>query len=73
MNLMTFWMVLFGFFAFLILTDKSVETLFVLMSKMIRLQYEKLKWHLTQSPSNPIVRWLIWRRSMKLAKEFLKK
>jgi hypothetical protein len=40
---------------------------------MIRIQYEKLKWHLTQSPSNPIVRWLIWRRSMKLAKEFLKK
>jgi hypothetical protein len=72
MNLMTFWLILFGFFAYLIITDKSVEMFFILISKILRIEYQKLKWQLTQSPHNPIVRWLIWRRSMKLAKELQK-
>jgi hypothetical protein len=33
------------------------------------LNYEKQKWWLLNNPRNPIVKYLMWRRAYKLAKE----
>jgi hypothetical protein len=38
---------------------------------MVRVQYEKTKWWVLYNPANPIVKYLMWRRSMKLAKELV--
>jgi len=60
------------FVGYLIATDDSVAYAVVLVSKIARFQYEKIKWWLLHNPSNIFVRWLIHRRSMKMAKEIMK-
>lgn len=60
---------IFAIIAYLIVTDASVARFVVLITKIVKLNYEKAKWWIRYSPSNPIVRYFIWRRSWKLAKE----
>lgn len=67
-----FWLGLFLIIGYFVVTDNSLATFLVLTQKRIELEYEKLKWRITQSPDNPIVKYLIWRRSIKLAKELKK-
>jgi len=67
-----FWFALFLIIGYFVVTDNSLATFLVLTQKRIELQYEKLKWRIMQSPDNFIVKYMIWRRSIKLAKEFKK-
>jgi hypothetical protein len=67
-----FWLGLFLIIGYFVVTDNSLATFLVLTQKRIELEYEKLKWRIMQSPDNPIVKYMIWRRSMKLAKELRK-
>lgn len=67
-----FWLGVFLIIGYFVVTDKSLATFLVLTQKRIELEYEKLKWKIMQSPDNPIVKYMIWRRSMKLAKELRK-
>jgi len=67
-----FWLGVFLIIGYFVVTDKSLATFFVLTQKRIELEYEKLKWRIMQSPDNPIVKYMIWRRSIKLAKELKK-
>lgn len=67
-----FWLGLFLIIGYFVVTDKSLATFLVLTQKRIELEYEKLKWKIMQSPDNPIVRYMIWRRSMKIAEELRK-
>jgi hypothetical protein len=41
-----------------------------MLTQLARLQYEKTKWWILYNPANPIVKYLMWRRAYKLAKEF---
>ena len=65
-------MIIFGCIAYLIVTDESVASAVVLLSHLIKFQYQKTKWMILHSPRNPIVRHLMWRRAYKLAKELQK-
>jgi hypothetical protein len=56
----------------LIVTDQSVARFFDLLLKIVKFQYEKTKWWLIHNPRNPIVKYLMWRRALKLAKELEK-
>ena len=67
-----FWFGIFMFVGYLILTDESVAYAFTLVSKLIKFQYEKQKWWLLNNPRNPIVKWLMWRRALRIAKELEK-
>ena len=67
-----FWLGLFLIIGYFVVTDSSLATFLVLTQKIIELEYEKLKWRIMQSPDNPIVKYMIWRRSIKLAKELRK-
>jgi len=62
----------FGVIGYLIVTDNSVARFFFYLGQLIRLQYEKVKWWVLYSPDNPIVRFMIKRRSMQMAKELMK-
>lgn len=66
------WFIVFVILAYLIVTDQSVARFFVLVSSLAKFQYEKTKWWLLYNPRNPIVKWMMYRRSMKLAEEMLK-
>jgi hypothetical protein len=61
--------VIFFCIAYLIITDQSVAKGFYMLTQLARVQYEKAKWWILHNPANPIVKYLMWRRSYKLAKE----
>jgi hypothetical protein len=63
-----FWFGIFIFVAYLIATDDSVAYAVTLVSKIIKFQYEKQKWWLLHNPRNPVVKWFVWRRALKIAK-----
>jgi hypothetical protein len=67
-----FWFGIFMFVGYLIATDSSVAYAFVLVSKLIKFQYEKQKWWLFNNPANPVVKWFMWRRALRIAKELEK-
>ena len=68
-----FWFGIFTFLFYLVATDDSVAYAVTLVSKLVRFQYEKTKWWLLYNPANPIVKYLMWRRSLRIAKELEKK
>jgi len=67
-----FWFGIFIFVFYLVATDDSVAYAVTLVSKILRFQYEKQKWWLLHDPANPIVKHLMWRRSLRIAKELEK-
>jgi len=67
-----FWFGIFMFVGYLIVTDISVAYVFTLVLNLIRFQYEKQKWWLFNNPRNPIVKWFMWRRALRIAKELEK-
>jgi len=72
MNPFYIWFVIFACIGYLIVTDVSVARLFVLLTALARIQYEKIKWWVLYNPANPIVKWLMWRNALRLAKELEK-
>ena len=66
------WFFLFVIAAYFIITDNSVAQAVYYVSKLLKFQYGKTKWWLLNNPRNPIVKYLMWRRAMKLAKELEK-
>ena len=64
--------IIFFCIAYLILTDQSVARGFYMLTQLARVQYEKTKWWILHNPANPIVKYLMWRRSIKLAEELMK-
>jgi hypothetical protein len=64
-----FWLGIFLIIGYFVVTDKSLAIFLVLTQKRIEIEYQKLKWWLMNNPNNPIVKYMMWRRSIKLAKE----
>ena len=67
-----FWFGIFIFVFYLVATDDSVAYAVTLVSKIVRFQYEKIKWWLLHNPANPIVKYLMWRNALRMAKELEK-
>jgi hypothetical protein len=72
MNPFYVWFVIFACIGYLVVTDASVARLFVLLTGLVRIKYQKIKWWLWNNPSNPLVKFMIHRRSLRLAKELEK-
>jgi hypothetical protein len=72
MSYQYFLLFVFAVFAYFIITDDSVAKAFYYVTQLIKNQYEIKKWWFLNNPKNPIVKYLMWRRSMKMAKEFMK-
>lgn len=64
--------IIFFCIGYLIVTDQSVARAFYLLTQLVRLEYEKLKWWIIYNPANPIVKYLMWRKSLKMAEELMK-
>lgn len=71
MNPSYIYFTIFFCIAYLILTDQSVAKAFYMLTQLIRVEYEKIKWWIFYNPRNPIVKYLMWKKSMKLAKELM--
>ena len=59
--------------AYFIVTDNSVAAAFYYVSKIISNKLSVVKWWIIHNPRTPWARYIIWRRSMKLAEELQKK
>ena len=64
--------IIFAIVAYLIITDNSIAIAFNYVMRLIRFDFEKIKWCIQHSPDNLIVGWLIRRRSMRMAEELMK-
>ena len=60
---------LFAVAAYFIITDESVAAAFYFVTRIIKNKYLIFQWWLLNNPRNPIVKYLMWRRAYKLAKE----
>ena len=70
----SFHMVLFGLFAvaaYFIVTDESVAAAFFYVTKLAKYHTSKYWWWLLHNPRNPVVKYLVYRRSLQLAKELM--
>ena len=63
------WCFIFAFLAYFMVTNGSVAKGFYLIIQILKSKYEITKWWLMNNPSNPVVKYMIWRRSMKIARE----
>ena len=71
---MDFHYILFAIFAvaaYFIVTDESVAAAFYYVIKLGNAYIQRQWWWFTHSPKNPIVKYLIYRRSLKLAQELM--
>jgi hypothetical protein len=71
MNPLYIYFIIFFCIGYLIVTDASVARLFVLLTGLARVQYQRIKWYIQHSPDNPLVKFMIHRRSLRLAKELM--
>jgi hypothetical protein len=67
-------MVLFGLFAvvaYFIVTDESVAAAFFYVTRLVKAYIDRQYWWLMNNPRNPVVKYLIYRRSLKTAEKML--
>ena len=55
-----------------ILIELKALNLIYLLFDLVKLEFQMLKWKIWLDPRNPIVKYLSWRQSLKLAKELLR-
>jgi hypothetical protein len=70
------YMLFFGIFAvvaYLIFTDESVAAFFYYTVKLVKVYFRRQIWWLTNNPRNPVVKYLIYRRSLKLSERLIEK
>ena len=69
MNTQYAWFALFGIILYVIAVDENVAKAVDYVITLTKNNFRKQWWWLTNDPRNPVVKYLMWRRSMKLAKE----
>lgn len=67
-----FWLIVIGFVLYFSIMDPNVMRAIGYVSKLYETKLNQWKWWLLNNPSNPIVRYFIWRRSMETAKRIRK-
>ena len=65
--------IIFFCISYLIITDENIAGLISYSSNLLRLHYEKIKWIVLNDPRNPIVKYLIYKKSLRMAEQLIKK
>lgn len=63
----------FGILFYIVGTQPTAAKFIVLAQRYIEIQYRKSKWWILNNPRNPVVKYFIWRRSIKLAEDVRKR
>jgi len=72
MNALYIYLLIFGCITYLIITDENIAGLVAYSSSLLRFHYEKVKWMILNDPRNPIVKYLIYKKSLRMAEEIIK-
>ena len=62
---------MFAVVAYIIVTDERVAAAFLYGIKLANTEIKRHWWWLTNNPRNPVVKYIIYRRSLRLAKELM--
>ena len=62
---------IFAVVAYIIVTDERAAAAFVYVSKLANTEIKRHWWWLTNNPRNPVVKYMIYRRSLRIAKELM--
>ena len=57
--------------AYIIVTDERAAAAFLYVSKLANTEIKRHWWWLTNNPRNPVVKYMIYRRSLRIAKELM--
>ena len=71
MNSNTILLGMFAVVAYVIVTDERAAAAFVYVSKLANTEIKRHWWWLTNNPRNPVVKYMIYRRSLQIAKELM--
>jgi len=72
MTIQLAWFALFAVAMYFIVSDESIAAAFFYVTRLAKAYIQRQLWWFTHNPKNPIVKYLIYRRSMKLAQELQK-
>ena len=64
--------IIFFCISYLIITDENIAGLISYSSNLLRFHCEKIKWIILNDPRNPIVKYLIYKKSLRMAEEIIK-
>ena len=62
---------MFAVVAYIIVTDDRAAAAFLYVSKLANTEIKRHWWWLTNNPRNPVVKYMIYRRSLQIAKELM--
>jgi len=65
------WFALFAVVMYFIATDESIAAAFYYVIKLAQAYIQRQWWWLLHNPRNPVVKYMMWRRSEKLAQELM--
>jgi hypothetical protein len=66
-----FWLVVFAVAVYFIATDESIAAAFYYIIKLAKAYIDRQWWWLLHNPRNPVVKYLIYRRSLKMAEDMM--
>ena len=65
------WFIVFVVVAYFIVTDESVAAAFYYVSRLGKSYVQRQWWWIKNNPKTPWARYMMWRRSNRLAKELM--
>lgn len=65
------WLIILSVAIYFIVTDESIAALFYYVIKLGKIEIDKQIWWLLNNPRNPVVKYLIYRRSLKISKNLM--
>ena len=72
MNTQLAWFALFAVAMYFIVSDESIAAAFYYVTKLAKAYIERQWWWLLHNPRNPVVKYIIYRRSLKMAEEIMR-
>jgi len=70
-NIQIAWFAIFAVALYFIVTDESIAAAFYYVSKLVKAYTQRQWWWLLRNPRNPVVKYLIYRRSLKMAEKIM--
>ena len=71
MNSHTILLGMFAVVAYVIVIDDRAAAAFLYVSKLVVTNIRRHWWWLTNNPRNPVVKYIVYRRSLRLAEELM--
>ena len=66
------WLIVFSFALYFIITDESIAAAFYYAIRLAKAYIQRQWWWFTHNPRNPVVKYLIYRRSLKVAENIMR-